>query len=169
MNIPWGEDNGSYTELESKEDGEISHGYFYCCLISGCIEKLFKKGFQEVINVMKPGIVFKKDIIKSLNAENAMISSIFRFGTWILFCWGTYLLFSPIIALFKFIPLIGWFLANIISFAAVIFAVIIGSIMYLMTFTVAWIVHRPLFGIGLLLCVGLLVSLLFAGKVHPPS
>lgn len=87
----------------------------------------------------------------------------FRVGAWILFCWGTYLLFSPIIALFKFIPLIGWFLANIISFAAIIFALVIGSVMHMLTLTVAWIFYRPLFGIGLLLGVSLLISLLFVG------
>jgi len=40
VNIPWGEDNGSYTDAESKEDEGF--GGYYCCMISGCVEKLFK-------------------------------------------------------------------------------------------------------------------------------
>ena len=49
LDVKWGEDNGSYTEDDAKSEG--MSGY-YCCLISGCIEKLFKMGFQETINVM---------------------------------------------------------------------------------------------------------------------
>lgn len=58
LNVPWGEDNGKNIEVEGKEDqGAVSS------FISGCIEKLFKNSFQEIVNVMKPGIVFKKQII----------------------------------------------------------------------------------------------------------
>lgn len=55
----------------------------------------------------------------------------------------------------------GWAFANIIGFEAAVFAAVIGSIMHLITLTVAWILHRPLYGIGLLVGVCLLVSLLF--------
>jgi len=122
-----------------------------------------KLSFQEVINEMKPGIVRKDDVIHDLNQQNALVSTFFRFGTWICICWGTFLLFSPIISLFKFIPLIGYFLGAIVSFAAVVFALIIGSVMHLLVLTVAWIFYRPLFGIGLLFGVSLLLSLLFLG------
>ena len=120
-----------------------------------------KSGFHDVVNVMSPGIIFKKQIISDLNQSSVITSALFRLAAWILFCWGNFLLFSPIIALFKFVPLMGWAFANIIGFEAVVFAVVIGSIMHLITLTVAWILHRPLFGIGLLVGVSALVSLLF--------
>ena len=96
-----------------------------------------------------------------MSYTNAQTSSMIRFCVWLLICWGVYLLFSPVIALFKFIPLIGYFLATTISFAAVIFAVIFGSIIHLSTLSIAWLFHRPLFGLTLLAGIALLFSLLF--------
>lgn len=42
-------------------------------------------------------------------------------------------------------------------------ALVVGSVMHMLTLTVAWIFYRPLFGIGLLFGVSLLISLLFVG------
>ena len=88
----------------------------------------------------------------------------FRYSALFMLILGIYLLFSPVIALFKFIPLIGWFLAHIVSFAATIFAVLVGSILHLLTLTAAWIFYRPLFGICLLFGVGLLIGILMMGE-----
>lgn len=164
LDVPWGEDNSSYPEEDFKKDEGAA--LCFCFQISTCIEKLFKYSFQEVINVMKPGIVFKEEVINQLKQQNATISRLARFGAWILFCWGVFLLFSPIINLFKFIPLIGYFLENIVSFAAVMFAFVIGSVLHIMTLVVAWFFHRPCFAMFLLVSVSLLISLLFMGGQH---
>lgn len=66
VNVPWGEDNGSYTEADDKGDSAACGSC--CCFIPGLIEKIFKHSFQEVVNVMKPGIVMKNEIIKEFNA-----------------------------------------------------------------------------------------------------
>lgn len=51
-----------------------------------------------------------------------MGSRIIRFVGIFLTILGFYLLFAPVIAILKFIPLVGWLLASIVSIAALLFA-----------------------------------------------
>jgi hypothetical protein len=71
---------------------------------------------------------------------------------------GHYLLFAPVLSLLNWIPLVGKLIAVIVGYAALIFSLIWGSMIYIMVMTVAWIFYRPLFGI-LLLCLS--VSLFY--------
>ncbi len=73
-------------------------------------------------------------------------------------------LFSPIIALFKFIPLVGYFIAHAIAIVTWIFSFVISIILTLLTIAVAWIWYRPLFGILLLVGVGAGIAVLCIGK-----
>ena len=77
---------------------------------------------------------------------------------------GHYLLFSPIIKLLAWIPLVGWLLAGVIKFAAVIFALIWGSLMHLIVMCVAWIVYRPLIGAIMLVAIGITLYIIFGWK-----
>ena len=70
------------------------------------------------------------------------------------------MLFAPLIAVFKWIPLVGWLLGHIISFAALITALTVGSVFHLSTMSAAWIFYRPLFGLGLAAVVLILVGFL---------
>jgi len=74
---------------------------------------------------------------------------------------GHFLLFSPIIALFKFIPLVGWLLGGIASLAAAIFSLLWGSVIHLLVMTAAWIRFRPLFGLLLLTGVAVIITIMF--------
>jgi len=74
---------------------------------------------------------------------------------------GHFLLFSPIIALFKFIPLVGWLLGGIISLAAAIFSLLWGSVIHLLVMTADWIRFRPLFGLLLLTGVAVIITIMF--------
>jgi hypothetical protein len=71
---------------------------------------------------------------------------------WFLNITGHYLLFSPILSLLNWIPLVGKLISAIVGFAAFIFSLIWGSMLHLMVMTFAWIFYRPLFGM-LLLCL----------------
>ena len=71
------------------------------------------------------------------------------------------MLFSPIIALFKFIPLVGWLLGSIVSFAAAIFSLLWGSVVHMLVMTAAWIRFRPLFGLLLLTGVAVIITVMF--------
>ena len=63
---------------------------------------------------------------------------------------GHYLLFSPIIALFAWIPLVGGLLSGVIAFAVGVFAFIWATMLHFLIMGVSWLVYRPLFGLLLL-------------------
>ena len=80
---------------------------------------------------------------------------------------GHYLLFSPIIALFAWIPFVGWLLAGFIKIVAYVVAFLWGSMVHILVLAVAWIFYRPLYGILLLsVVVGgiVLLSIDFSGS-----
>ena len=94
-------------------------------------------------------------------------NSIMRIGGIVGTIAGLWMLFSPIIALLKFIPLVGWLLGAIVSFAAFLFALVVGLTLASLTIAIAWLVFRPLIGgtMLLLMCVGLYFIFIFpAGK-----
>lgn len=154
IDVPWGEDNGSPVD-------DSALGGCCCCMISGCVNKCFQAVFQEVIHEVKEGKHSLADLIQALHDQNAAITKLLRIGTWFLMVIGIYLLFSPIIALFKWIPLIGWLLGGIIAVAACCFACLCGTIMHLLTMTVAWIFYRPLLGIAMLATVAVIITIMF--------
>ena len=57
------------------------------------------------------------------------------------------------------IPLVGWLMSWIVALAAVIFAVVVGLTLSVLTIAIAWVFFRPLIGIPLLLIVGVSVYL----------
>ena len=57
------------------------------------------------------------------------------------------------------IPLVGWLMSWIVALAAIIFAVIVGLTLSVLTIAIAWVFFRPLIGIPLLLIVGVSVYL----------
>jgi len=67
---------------------------------------------------------------------------------------GIYLLFSPIISLLDWIPLVGGLLSTVAAVAAFIVAFIIGGTLAVFTIALAWLVFRPLIGIALLTLAG---------------
>lgn len=74
---------------------------------------------------------------------------------------GIGLLFSPIIALVAWIPLIGWLIAHGISLVVWIFAFVLAVTLSLLTIALAWLYYRPLYGVILLLLVGVGLGLIF--------
>ena len=74
---------------------------------------------------------------------------------------GLYLLFSPVIALLKWIPLVGWLLGGIVAVAAFIFALVVGLVLACLVIALAWLFYRPLIGISLLLLTGGSIFMIF--------
>jgi hypothetical protein len=66
---------------------------------------------------------------------------------------GHYLLFTPIIRILSWIPLVGALLSKIIAFAVIIFALLWASMLHFAVLAIAWIFYRPLFGFLMLLFV----------------
>ena len=59
------------------------------------------------------------------------------------------------------IPLVGWLLSGIVAVAAVIFAIVVGLTLSVLTIAIAWVFFRPLIGIPLLILVGASIYLTF--------
>jgi len=72
-------------------------------------------------------------------------------------------LFTPIIALLAWIPLVGHLLAAILTFAAIIFALLWATILHFLIMAVSWLFYRPVFGVCMLTLVGLGISVMFLG------
>ena len=67
----------------------------------------------------------------------------------------------PIIALLKWIPLVGWLLGGVVSAAAFLFALVVGSVLAILVIAIAWVFYRPLFGVLMLTLVGIGVYFIF--------
>ena len=74
---------------------------------------------------------------------------------------GFFLIFTPIIVLLKWIPLIGVFLGGAAMIAAFLIALIVGLTLSISNIALAWLLFRPFLAISLLSIVGLGVYFLF--------
>ena len=86
---------------------------------------------------------------------------IIRPGGIVLTIVGIYLLFSPVIALLSWIPLVGSLLGLVVSAAAFIFALIVGLVISTLVIAIAWVVYRPLIGVSLLVLVSIGIYFIF--------
>jgi hypothetical protein len=77
-----------------------------------------------------------------------------------MFMFGYYLLFSPLVTLLSWIPLIGGLLSWIFALAAAIIGFVIGSVNFTIIFALAWIRYRPVYGIILLTLIIILITVL---------
>ena len=97
------------------------------------------------------------EIFDEMEKSNDSVTSVFRLVSWIICVFGFYLLFSPIITLISWIPLIGTLFSYILGFAAFIIALIIGSLTFLLVFALAWVRYRPLLGLLILTLIFVVV------------
>ena len=95
-----------------------------------------------------------------MDKENEGQTSIIRLVSWLMSVLGHFLLFSPIIKLLAFIPLVGFLLAGILAIAAGIFALVWATLLHFLILAISWLVYRPLFGILMLAGVGLMIGLM---------
>jgi len=131
------------------------------CICCWGVEKCFKAVFTETIDYCRFGTNTADQVFDKLEEENKSSTTLFRFGSWFLSVFGHYLLFSPIIALLNWIPLVGSLLAGIAALAAAIFSLVWATMLHFLVLAVAWIVYRPLFGILMLAGVGAALALMF--------
>ena len=84
----------------------------------------------------------------------------FRWLSWLMSVIGHALLFSPIIHLLAWIPLVGKLLAAIVFFAVVIFALVWATMLHFLILGTSWLVYRPLYGILMLSVVGISICIM---------
>ena len=66
---------------------------------------------------------------------------------------GLYLVFSPVITVLSFVPLVGALLSTVMAYAAFIFAALVGLTLSLAAVGLAWLFYRPAIGLTLLALV----------------
>jgi hypothetical protein len=102
-----------------------------------------------------------KQIFYELEQQNNTTTKVFRWSAWLLSVIGHFLLFSPIIKILGWIPLVGMLLSKILAFAAGIFALIWASMVHILVLGLAWLFYRPIFGICLLVTTGAILFAVF--------
>jgi hypothetical protein len=121
----------------------------------------YKTSNGETIQHLMLGNVTAAAMFDSLKLENTMIAWLCRIGGWVLACVGFSLIVGPLKAVANIIPIFGSIVGTVTFFAAVL----LGSIVSLVTIAIAWIAVRPLFAIGLLaLAAGAIYLLSRRGK-----
>ena len=151
--VQWGDNNDSNTDASCPVT-------CFCCFI---VEKCFKVISMEVMNYCQSGQQSLAEAMDTLDDNNKSQTSCFRWVSWFMSVFGHYLLFSPIIALFAWIPLVGGLLSGVIAFAAGVFALIWATMLHFLIMGTSWLVYRPLFGLLLLAGVGAGLAILFLG------
>ena len=117
--------------------------------------------FEEVIDVARDGKLQPDEYLAEQESLLGFSGTAFRWAGIILCILGLYFLFSPIISLLDMIPFVGWLLSGVVAVAAIIFAVVVGLTLSLLTIAIAWLVFRPLIGVSLLALVGISTYLIF--------
>jgi len=117
--------------------------------------------FEEVVDVARDGKLVAEQYFTEQEETLGNAAKCIR-PTGIFLCiLGHYLLFSPIIKLLDMIPFVGWLLSGIVAVAAVIFAIVVGATLAILTIAIAWVFFRPLIGIPLLLIVAASTYMVF--------
>ena len=84
-----------------------------------------------------------------------------RIGGTLLCMLGFWLLFAPMINALRMIPFVGYLLSSFVFLAAVIFSIVIGLTLSVLTIAIAWVYFRPIVGIPLLALVSISTYLTF--------
>lgn len=99
-------------------------------------------------------------MLDDLESDNSGQTKMFRWISYIMSVLGHYLLFSPVIKLLAWIPLVGGLISTIVAFAAFLFALVVATCLHFLILSMAWIVYRPLFGLLMLSVTVALIGLM---------
>ena len=122
------------------------------------------------LEMLEPGAVSADAMFKSAMASNRMLTWILRAVGFVLIFIGFAAVFKPLSVLADVVPFIG----NLVGFGTGAVAFMLALFVSLVVIAIAWIVYRPVLGIGLLVvAVGTAVFLLSrrkkpAGVPQPP-
>ncbi len=113
------------------------------------------------IEMLKTGVFTAQSMFESALKQNTVLTWILRAVGFFLMFFGLLLFFRPISVLGDVVPFVG----SLMAFGTGLFAFVISIVLSTTTIAVAWIVYRPLLGIGLLaVAIAVLVWLAVSGK-----
>lgn len=113
----------------------------------------YKTSRGGTILEIKTGLLSAEEMFAQAQASNRMITWLIRLGGFVLMGIGFGMLFRPLSVVADVVPFIG----NIIGAGTGFVGFLIAAILSLITIAVAWLVYRPVLGIGLLVVAGLLM------------
>lgn len=96
-------------------------------------------------------------MIDNMIAVNKATTNILRLVAYFVMVLGIYAFFSPIVEILGYIPLVGGFLKGVAGTLIFLGALIICIPLFLLTFSLAWLVYHPKTGI-LFLILAILVT-----------
>lgn len=127
-----------------------SCSYCYCCSgVNWIMAHLFEEVVYKVSSDEFTPQGYFEDMRSKLKMSNGLRCAGFL-GVW----FGFYLLFSPIMALLAWIPLIGGLLKSVVGLAVAIATFVVAITSSLLVVSIAWIFYRPMIGVPLLVAVG---------------
>ena len=116
----------------------------------------FVSSYDKRVNRIMDGVHSGKEMINVIKEENKFLKWILRLIGTLLIVFGFAAILKPISAITSFIPIIG----SIVGGAVALVSLVLGLALSLIIIAIAWIRFRPLLGIGLLIIVAALVTLL---------
>lgn len=128
-----------------------------CKIVNCCMDTLF----EEVIYLINEEDKTADDMLKQSDEAVKKLGNFMRPCAIFTCMLGFFFLFSPIVGLLSWIPLIGALLGMIVQIVAAIVAFFVGGSISCLVLALAWIRFRPCIGISLLLCVGLGIAAIF--------
>lgn len=163
LNVPFGQS----TDAEA----DSTWGPAYLCYVCLLVNWMFKAMFEEVVNLFTDGKVTAAQYFADQEKNLELANKVIRPLGIVLTILGLYFIFAPVIAMLKFVPLVGYMLASVASFAAILFAIIVGGTASCFTIALAWIFFRPLIGIPLmaLTLMGVYIAFLYNPEGSLPA
>jgi len=113
----------------------------------------FRAANGYTIALAEPGVVAAKTMFQEKAHEESVLTWVLRAVGFVLMLLGFWLMSSPLSVLVGVIPL----LEDLVGIGAFLMALVVAVPLTLLVIAAAWIVHRPLIGIGLIV-IGLALA-----------
>ena len=132
-----------------------------CNFICDLVNKFMNETFEEVVDFVEEKKMSAEEMFKDHDDAMRKAGNVIRPLSMLMCVVGLYFLFSPVIALLSWIPLVGSLLSAIFALAAFIFAFVVGVTISTLVLGLAWLWFRPLYGAILLTLTGVGIALIF--------
>lgn len=148
---------GTATDADIDEDC----GGSWLCYICKCINCCMGTLFEEVVHIISEKSESADDLLKQSDDFVKKAGMIMRPCAIFTCMLGFFLLFSPLVAVLKWIPLIGWLMGYVVQVIAAIVGFFFGGTLACLVLALAWLRFRPCVGACLLVAVGLGIASIF--------
>lgn len=149
---------------ENDELCDSSQGCCYNCWTFLCkVANKLAHPITEILWIFEKVMGSKEAVFKEVTKEHEVRRNWLRLLGWVCSWLGICIFFAPLYTLLDAIPLFGSLLSTLAGWICLIFGLIVGTVLSVITICLAWLFYRPLISISLIvLSVGLGVGLSYA-------